>query len=124
MPEYTYKCCCLVLFIVRVTNDSPFLARLNHIEAHIESFHRIVPVDLAVFALRFFFFALRHSLQSSMCKRHTGGVIQLQVWAELGLGRCFPVKCLEQRVNVVFASFARFAGEFQYSIIKKLSKTF
>ena len=40
---------------------------MNHIEAHIESFHRIVPVDLAVFALPFF--ALRRSLQSSVCKR-------------------------------------------------------
>ena len=29
-------------------------AHMNHIEAHIGSFHRIVPVDLAVFALPFF----------------------------------------------------------------------
>ena len=52
-----------------------------------------------------------------------GGVLQLQVWAELGQGRCFPVKgkCLKQHVNVVFASFARFASKFQYSIIKNSS---
>ena len=42
-------------------------AHMNHIEAHMESFHRIVPVDLAVFA--FTFFALGRSLQSSVCKR-------------------------------------------------------
>ena len=37
------------------------IAHMNHIEAHIESFYRIIPVDLAVFALPFS--ALRHSLQ-------------------------------------------------------------
>ena len=55
-------------------------AHMHHIEAHIESFHRIVPVDLAVFVFKFF--ALRRSLQSS--------VLQLQVWAELGQGALFP----------------------------------
>ena len=51
----------ILLFLLGCT------ALMNHIEAHIESFHRIVPVDLAVFALPFF--ALRRSLQSSVCKR-------------------------------------------------------
>ena len=49
----------ILLFLLGCT------AHMNHIEAHIESFHRIVPV--AVFALPFF--ALRRSLQSSVCKR-------------------------------------------------------
>ena len=61
----------ILLFLLGCT------AHMNHIEAHIESFHRIVPVDLAVFALPFFF-ALRRSLQSSACKQQkTRGVLQL-----------------------------------------------
>ena len=52
---WIYKCCSLVLFIVRVVPR--FLlgctAHMNHIEAHIESFHRIVQVDLAVFTFTF-----------------------------------------------------------------------
>ena len=61
--------------------------------AHIESFHRIVPVDLAVFALPFF--ALKR------VQKMGGNCRYGRSW---GRGRCFPVKrkCLEQRVNVVF----------------------
>ena len=64
----------ILLFLLGCT------AHMNHIEAHIESFHRIVPVNLAVP----FFFTLRCLLQSSVCERRTGGVLQLQVWTELG----------------------------------------
>ena len=100
----------ILLFLLGCT------AHMNHIE---ESFHRIVPVDLAVFVLPFS--ALRRSLQSSVCKTRVV-FSNCRYGRSWGRGRCFPVKrkWLEQCVNVVFASFARFADEFQYSIIRNL----
>ena len=63
----------ILLFLLGCTEH------MNHIEAHTESFHRIVPVDLAVFALPFF--ALKRVQKDGW---------QLQVWAELGQGALFP----------------------------------
>ena len=52
----------ILLFLLGCT------AHMNHIEAHIESFHRIVPVDLAVFALPFFC-SRAFAAKYSVCKR-------------------------------------------------------
>ena len=68
----------ILLFLLDCT------AHMKHIEAHIESFHRIVPVDLAVFVLPFF--ALRVRCKVACAKDGW----QLQVWAELGQGTLFP----------------------------------
>ena len=57
---------------------------MNHIEGHIESFHRIVPVDLAVFALPFLLSGVRCKVA---CAKDGW---QLQVWAELGQGASVP----------------------------------
>ena len=92
-----------------------FLARLystheSHWSIYIECFRRIVPVDI---------FCSQAFTAKLVC---ADGILQLQVWAELGAERCFPVKrkCLQQRMNVVVTCFACFTDEFQYNVIKNL----
>ena len=83
---------------------------MNHIEAHIESFHRIVQVDLAVFTFTFLCsqaFAAKLACAkdgwsspncSCMGGTRAGGVVSHQ-------GEVPRIA----HVNVVFARFARFA---------------
>ena len=98
---------------------------MNHIEAHIESFHRIIQVDLAVFTFPFLcsqaFAAKLASAKdgwgSPNCSRmggaRAGGVVSHQ--AEVNSAR-------ECRLRLrCFAHFARFADEFLHSIVKNIS---
>ena len=90
---------------------------MNHIEAHIESFHRIVPVDLAVFALPFF--ALRRSLQSSVCKKMGGN----RSMGGAGAGALFPSQAeVPRTVRECRSSLASLVSPVNSSIVS--SKTF
>ena len=102
-------------------------AHMNYIEAHIESFHRIVQVDLVVFTFTFLCsqaFAAKLACAkdgwgSPNCSRmggaRAGGVVS-------HLKRSASNSARECRLRLrCFARFARFADEFQYSIVKNIS---
>ena len=86
MPEYTYKYCCLVLFIVRVANDSSFLARLYSTRSTLKHTLNLFPESFQLTWQYSYYRFLLSGVRCNVACAKDGW--QLQVWAELG--QVFP----------------------------------